>query len=339
MSKHGLERSWPLRVVVAGLGRVGSSDDANRPTPPRSHIGNLLAHPDFVIEALVEPNVSARHSAINQWPEIPPAVFVDCPSAISSKSIDLLVVATPTSTRAADLRSLLALNPEILLLENPLASNVTSGEQLKALLVGTKTDTRICYMRRFAKSLQAALHEFEEVPVKAVLRYTGGLLNNATHFIDLLTSRYGPVVEVQSLATHNLSDFTTDHPMDFRLRFRSGFDMYGHSLTGVCYGQLDCEIYFPSGKVELAGNGVDIRVFYPHLGYRFPGYTHLAPDTESSSQDFELGMAGMYDAVARHILHGDELLGCTVDQALSQLAIVDALCQSAKHNGTVVIPA
>lgn len=336
MSWQGAERNTPLRAVVAGLGRVGSSDDVNRPTPPRTHIGNLLANPAFLISALVEPNAAARHAAIRQWPEISPDIFVDNLAAVSPDSVDLAVVATPTPTRVADVRAVLTLNPKMLLLEKPLASNRAAGEQLQALLGRRESNTRVGYMRRFAPSIQAALNKFDDAPVKAVLRYTGGVLNSASHFIDLLVGRFGPVAVAQVLAAKGPIDDQSDPPIDFRLGFERGFDLYGLCLSGVPYGQLDCELYYPSGKVELAGNGVDIRVLHPRSGYRFAGYTHLAPDADGGNTDFDLGMSGMYEALARHARSGEPLGGCTVTQALHYLSIIDALRQSAYRGGSVV---
>ncbi len=315
-------------LIIAGLGRVGSTDDARKPRPARSHVGASRATGRFALACLVEPDAQSRDRARAQWPELGD-VPIRASLADAPRQPDLLVLATPTATRERDVDAALALRPRLLMIEKPLAADLATARRIARRIADAGQATRICYMRRFAPAIGAALDGFSIAPIKAVASYTRGIATNCSHLIDLLVGRYGPP-RAACAAVAAPCAVAGDADIDFRLRFDAGFDLYAFALPGAGFAHVDLCVYFPEGRVEIAASGTRIRVDRLVPDYVFPGYAHLGPVESGWRIDPNLGMTDMYVAAAAH-LDGTAIMGgCTPDEALATLGAIDAVNASAR---------
>ena len=316
-------------LMVAGLGRVGSADDALKPSPPRSHIGAALSTGRFSIVGLVEPDWAAAARARNQWPALARVAVHASLRDVPPQPIDLLVLATPTATREADIEAALALRPRLLIVEKPLAGDLATARRIARRLRAAGQATRIGYMRRFAPAIGEALDMFATPPIKAIASYTRGIAANCSHVVDLLVGRYGAPTTAWAYGPASAGR-PEDPDIDFGLHFECGLRLHAVALDGGAFAHLDLALFFEDGRVEIAASGTRIRVDRIVPDLVFPGYSHLGPVDAGWRADMRLGMVDMYADAAAHLDGLSEMRGCTPDQALATVAAIEAVHASAR---------
>jgi len=321
-------------IVVAGLGRVGSLDDANRPKPPRSHIGNILATPGLRLVAAIDSDPAVRHAARNQWQGLGGTDVLGSLAELEPGTIDILVLATPTIGRLQDVAAAVALRPKALLIEKPLAKNLSEAISLLPTLRSSGSLIRINYMRRFAPAIQSAMLTLPTGATKVVLRYSGGLMNMASHGLDLLIGRFGAIrsVTASPIIGEELGA-GADDGLDFRVRFDSGDLAFGVSLGAVAFSELSLDFLSHRGRLEITDNGVSVRWHVPRIGAIFPGYAGLAYADDLATHDHDLGMPGLYCALRDAVSHQRTIGGTTLEQGLHICAVIDAIRRSAAEAG------
>ncbi len=248
----------PLKCLLIGCGAMAGGYDLDASGRRRAdggwntHAAVCAGHEDFTIVACVDPDEIRRKRIMAAWniaagyPRLADAVA-------ASGDFDLAIVSTPTATHAEILSSLLALSPKGVFCEKPLTDNLSDGQAIVEAFEKQGVPLGVNYSRRWNPDVMALKESVRAnafggvVAVQGV--YSGGLLHNASHMIDLFHYLFGgcsPTM-VQQFASRGEHDFD----VSFGFSTPGGGSGFVASCDGAGYGLFEVDIYFERRVVGL----------------------------------------------------------------------------------------
>ena len=328
-----------VKLGIVGLGRVGAtappvSSPRGDVTVIRNHLDAALAVDGIAIGALIEPDRGQLDLVREANPTIAHVPGHASMSELEEGALDIIVLCTPTATRAADVARALALRPRLLLVEKPLAADCAAAEALLRMADAAGVPLRINFNRRFdgpiQRHFQAAANE---PPSVLICRYNKGLLNYASHMVDLLQFWFGGIVGVQAIGA---AEAGADPTVSFRCDMAAGFPVYVIGLPEVGYDQFEIDIHLPHGRVSFANNGVEKRDFAAVPDLYYPGYAHLRERQTPRDDTPTGGFVEYYRAVVAAMGRDAPLPGCTGLEALANLRVLEAVQASLAAGGSAI---
>jgi predicted dehydrogenase len=190
------------------------------------------------------------------------------PLSIHFSTYDIVCIATPTTTHFAFLQKALNAQVPVIICEKPVTYN---SEELSALETSyNEGNSRVLinYIRRFQPAYEELRNEVtrlqqREKITSVRINYKRGLINNASHALDLIRFLTGNPIEMK----HNrITDCTYDvFPQDPTLScvfHQTGFaiELTGHPFAD--YNVFDITIEFESCTVKISNAGDDWLVEY-----------------------------------------------------------------------------
>ena len=133
--------------------------------------------------------------------------------------IDLVIIATPAHTHYTLCKKIIAkIKPKVILCEKPLERNYIKGKKLIELAKKNNVKLKVNFIRRCDPSANKILKIIKkETKYKTIfhgtVRYSKGLLENGSHFIDLIVFWFGKVKKIQIFSKTKHFDY------DFVLHF------------------------------------------------------------------------------------------------------------------------
>jgi len=331
------------RALLVGLGHIGCGYDAGLPfvlDQPRSsaqtmtHARALACHPGFALEAGVDPSQEARQRFTRLYSVPAYADLASWRAAFKDAPPDLVVIAVAPQLQPSLVQELLRLTePQLLLLEKPVASDLEQGRALQAACK-THPQMRVAvnYIRRWLPSVQAWQRRLQAGELGCFLHgqltYGKGLLSNGSHFVNLAEAWLGPLTlgRVFDPGTPclgfdreaSLELLATDHGLA-PLQVRSV------GLAGLRAGELD--LWFEGGRLCWLNHGQSIA-YWPRRD-QVAGDSHapLATDPELLPTGLEHYQLEVLEALYPHLLNpGTSSLLCTLIDGLRTLQTLAPVC-------------
>jgi predicted dehydrogenase len=264
-------------AAVLGLGAIGLGLDLASPDNHiYTHVKACLRHPRFRLITGIDPKPERRRefeafTGLRAYPSLEAAGLAPGP-------VDLCIIATPTPVRLEAVQAGLGLKPRLILVEKPLASTVAEGEAIMAACRGQEVRLAVNYFRYFAPGLQelwrlAGARDFGPLE-SAVCHYSGGLLNNASHFVSLLLQWCGPPLNVRPLGLARPLP-SGDVNLAFALNLPHGPARFFPVAGDYSIGELD--LFFRRGRLRLENYGEAAAMWAAGEDPFFPGYGRLLP--------------------------------------------------------------
>lgn len=244
---------------VIGLGAIGMGYDFHEDNKILTHVRAILSHPCFELLCAVDPcqlhriNFQKRYS-INAYETIN-----DIPADLH---IDVFAVCTPTHLHLESIAEILdRFSPLALLCEKPIFNNYDQANLFFSELKNSSSvKIYVNYIRRSDCSArvisQLIQKEDNNFLVKGSCYYTKGALNNASHFLNLLESWFGPV-KLQPLSSFYSCEVEGDFNIDFVANFDNATVVF-HSGIESTYSLYQFQLYFSSGILSYTNGGADI---------------------------------------------------------------------------------
>lgn len=296
----------PFSTLIIGLGNIGLGYDLNsRPDQILTHTKACMAHKSFDLVAGVDPDPQRRQQftlfsqkeafeSLTQAPYLP-------------GDIDLVIISTPTSVRMALVAEAIALKPKALLVEKPLASSVAEAEQIIDLCQQHGIQLAVNYFRDFNQKINQAI-DFAKKNGCESLRagacfYSGGLLNNASHFLSLLLHWFGPHSHVTASRRSACPDSGANAAFSIVLAGEADVT-FSPVLAKYSIGELD--LLFDNGRVTFKNYGEDVRFYKAVPDPYFPGYARLAlAETQPERPDLQRYQYDVLEALSQGIGHAN----------------------------------
>lgn len=310
-----------ISVGLAGLGRIGFQYDSDRDDLLISHFKAIKDNPDFQLRWVADPNPENRARVREELPK-------NCATteAIPEMPVDLVVVATDTRSHMTAVGSALRCSPKVIFCEKPVGMSLKETLHIAQLCESAQVALYVNYMRRCEPAVKhiqrlitsAELGEF----YKAVCWYSGGIANNASHFIDLLQFWFGDVCRAELLAPPQSTN--ADPDFDFRLQFTSGLFCYFLAGNEAHFGSKEIELLGTTGSLRYLRGGFDVQFHRKKPHEKFSNYVAYGVQGESINTDYSHFMRHVYQHLQASVLAG-HAFPSTIATALRTREVIDDL--------------
>ena len=259
------------KTLLVGLGKIGMEYDLKK-DPGRfvyTHARAISLHKKFELVGAVDPSKEKRKIFTRFYKK---KAFSSIKRAFRFQSPDVVVIAAPTSKHLEVLQQTITEgNPRLILCEKPLANKITEAKKMVSLCSKHKIKLFVNYVRRSNPSVldikKKINQEHFKTPVKGIVWYSRGFLNNASHFFNCLENWLGRVTD------YKLADRGEDLPAgdaepDVRVFYKKGEVLFSALPRNGIYHH-GVEMFFKNGRLRLDHGG------------RLIEWNPLAPDRRS----------------------------------------------------------
>lgn len=310
-------------TLVIGLGSVGMGYDyAACPTHSKvalSHSQAISIHPDFDLIAGVDRNPTLRSDFEKKF-QVP--CYISVTDALEHENIDIVVISTPTETHLEVFSSvLLSITPKIIILEKPVAYSAFESKEIVNLARSHEVAVAVNYFRAFEPTyarlrskLAAGMLGF---PLTAVAKYSGGMINNGSHWVEYLSAFLGDVGSVK------LVDVTRYQKHDFNGVIKIDFDK-GRALflpfEDFDFFLFELEVVGPQGKLLIDGSNGTIHVSTLTDDPLIPNARVLGAYKQADNADVMNYQRYIYDEVSL-FLRDAKPMSCSIEDLSGTLDI------------------
>ena len=216
---------------------------------------------------------------------------------------DLVVVATPDETHSDILNEISEFNPSCVFVEKPLCMDSLSGDRIIKSFENEGISLLVNYSRRFMREYRALGEVIREgrmgTPLCLTVHYTGGLLHNGFHFLDLAHWFFGLPEEARIFPGHQKRNKSKDCSATIRCTYKSGlqFNLIGVGHESPTHHQV--EFIGSEGGFRILNNErIEWQKSVPME--RFEGFRKLSTEKH---QEIKTGLAlpNAYRSIAEHL--------------------------------------
>jgi predicted dehydrogenase len=314
-----------LNAAVVGLGNIGQGYDYDSDDNDRvlTHAKAFSLHPRFNLIAGVDPDPMNRERFTRKYGA--PA-FSDVESMQSSCHADVVSLCTPTSTHHVEFRKLIADKPAAIICEKPIATSVNEARQMLHLASRQGCPLLVNYMRRFEPATRAlakavSAGKFGDI-YKGTVWYSKGLLNNGSHFIDLLCFMLGNDCKIEYVKAGRTWNGIDPEP-DCCLKFGEAL-VYLLAAREECFSLYSIELVGTEGVASYLEGGEKIIARLKSPDPMYPGEIRLRSDEMFFESKMHRYQWHVLEGLVSHLDHALPLAS-DGHTALRTLEIVNAI--------------
>ena len=276
-----MPKSSNIKTCLIGFGNVGQGLYLRNVTN-NSHLRSIQTNENFDLVAVVDPDV--KSIGIN----MPEVRFTKTIKEVQDMSVDLAVIASPTSTHLGTCLQLInQLKPSAILIEKPVGLTLVECREIMKCLQETPT-VFVNYQRNYnQKIVQQATDAISFGYSKGVVYYSNGAINNASHGLALLILILGTPTSVFR-SSRGIKESLSDLNFDFVVEFGET-RIFFIATEERDYSMFRIELFGPKGSwlydAGLERSEIRARVEDPIYVGRFSLTENSTitsiPDTES----------------------------------------------------------
>lgn len=307
-----------FRALLVGLGQMGCGYDADLPfevDQPRSsartlsHARALACHPGFALEAGIDPSPRARQRFTKLYgaPAYPDLTSWRDASPRSGHP-DLVVIAVaPQFQPALVQKTLQLIEPQMLLLEKPVACDSEQSQDLQAACdAHPKLQVAVNYIRTWLPSVQGWRTRLQAGELGRFLHgqltYGKGLLVNGSHFVNLAEAWLGPF-SLDKVIDRGMPclGFDREASLDLLATDHHEAPLYVRSIgaAGVRAGELD--LWFEGGRLCWLNHGNEIAFWPRRKATSGDSHASLATHPELIPTGIDHYQLKVLEALHRHL--------------------------------------
>lgn len=319
----------PLRAAVIGGGLMGALMDNPQTTPPLTHAGGFLHHPDYELVAICDPQPAA---SLADWPC---KLYTQLEDLLSKEPLDIVSVAVPKEQQPAILSRLLEADLKAVIAEKPLAPTFIQTCILRDNYKAAGRPLLVNLSRRYSalyQQLAAKFHKGDEIVLCASLYYGKGLLHNGIHAIDLARMLFGEVLSAQPLSVW-FDAFPEDGTMSAFLQLEHCRQFHLNALD---------ERYFTCFELDIITNKARYIINNDHRTLHtsiVQNETGIPPGKRlvshgSQSTDYTLSILSLLNN-ALAVIQGTAVPLCNADTLYNAQKIIEQLQQRSREDKLV----
>jgi predicted dehydrogenase len=317
-----------VRAAVIGCGKIGSEfADDPRVRGVYTHAGAYSAVKRVQLAGVCDVDSARAERCARRWSV--PRAFTDAHRLLAEVSPEIVSVCTPDATHADVLRAVLAA-PSVrgVLAEKPLAASAAEAAELVALAEDRGIVLAVNYVRRYAAGHRNVKDALASRAVGDVLSvtgiYSGGLVHNGSHWLDLARWLIGEVVAVQA---HG-SDAAPDGNPDVTLELAGGVTAFLRGCRDSEFSAFEADILGTKGRIRLVDSGHRIERYGVGDSPYYSGYRVLAAGGIEAG-GIEDAMTGAVDDLLTCVATG-RTPQCSGRDGVAALAVAEAAFRSFK---------
>ena len=291
--------------AVIGLGQIGQGYDYDWPDNSRvlTHASGFHYHDFFRLVGGVDPNPESRMRFEKKYKR---PTYDSIEALFLQESPQILSLAVPTQLHHTVFKKIIEHHPLAVICEKPIAASLKEALNMLTLSEKHNCVLLINYMRRFdpgVLSVKKAIDQGEIGDIyKGVVWYSKGLINNGSHFIDLLIYLLGDVYGSEIIETGRRWNSNDAEP-DIRLHFKKA-SIYFLSAREECFSLNNMRLIGTQGEIQYAksGNEISIRKTQPHPDY--PEYHILKPNHDLIYNDLKRYQWHVLEQLKNNLIDG-----------------------------------
>ena len=315
------------KSVIIGLGRIGQEYDYDQLDDSliATHASAYFHHPGFELLAGVDPVPSQRNRFEKKYDR--PA-YTDIKTMTDHHRPDVVSIAVPVNQHLPVFQETIQCKPKAIICEKPIASSAADGRLMQSMANDYQCALLVNYMRRFEPGSIALKRIIQEGGVgeifKGVVWYTKGLLNNGTHFIDLLCYWLGDVSGVEVMAKGRKWEGKDPEP-DICILFNKA-SIYVLAGRAECYSAGEIDLFGSGGRIRYTESGKQIEICKTIPDPVFKGYTILEQEREVIPTDLKRYQWHVLEGLYNHLVH-NTALPSDGDTATKTMEIFEYSCR------------
>ncbi len=249
-----------LKAAIVGCGRIaGGFVEENEAL---THAGAYRRHPGFDLIGCVDHSSTRAAEFAAQWGVRHHFQSID--ELLNSISlIDVVSICTPTPTHAEVLKRLLQSPVRAVICEKPLTEDGDTAARLVAAYSHAGKLLAVNYTRRWHAGIRllatAIRAQAWGTLHAATLNYSRGLLNTASHGIDLLADFFG-APRLISAGMARPGALANDPACDVILELPGNVPAHLVALPGNDYALFEIEMWFANACLRLEDFGREMRL-------------------------------------------------------------------------------
>lgn len=316
-------------VLIVGLGQIGMGYDLQS-DPSQfvlTHARGFQQHPDFRLAGGVDINpknldLFRQSYGCNSYP--------DLEEALAKEEPDLVVVATPTQYHYQVIRTILSrIKPLAIICEKPIDYDIQKASEIVSSCFNLGVRLYVNYMRRSdcgALEIKRRIQNHQILaPARGVTWYSKGILNNGSHFLNLLQYWLGPVRDIRLINQGRLWDNFDPEP-DIQVDFALGNVIF-LAVQEENYSHSVVELVVPNGRLRYEQGGASIQWQAAMIDPIWAGYRTLSSTSESIFCDLNRSQWHFCDQLSRD-LRGASAEICSGNEALETLKVLQKIIQA-----------
>ena len=324
-----------LKVLIVGCGNISGRFDFGRSLKEArySHAGVYEQDGRFEIVACVDPCEQRRAEFMTSYncqlgfESIQDAVK----HQMVSVGIDVVNICSPTKFHDQDLLRSIEIAPRLIFCEKPIAKTYALAKTAVDLCRKNDISLVVNYSRRFDPFISSLAQDIKDGKwgelLSVICIYGKGLLNNGSHFIDLLHLLIGPLRFIDS-DNPSYDYFDDDPTITARFQGQNNVSVHLIGLVGASYTQFEMQLFFSAGVLSMEAGGFRWRERCSQKSETFPGYMDLSEGLFYDG-DYSSSMKYAIKNIYEVINSGAEIL-CSGDDALRAQKICDEVLLSSK---------
>jgi len=249
-----------------------------------SHARAFYLHPNFELVGAVDPD-SILRDLFSKTYSLPAHPTLE--EALGYTKPDVIVVASPTHTHSQIVDKILAnYRPRAILCEKPLANDSGAARAIANICLDNQVPLYVNFIRRADPGVREIKARLESgqivVPFKAIVWYSKGLVHNGSHFADLLSFWFGPILATK-IITGGRPWADHDAEPDFQITFGGGSAIFC-AAREENFSHYTVEVVAVNGRLRYEqGGAITWQAAVPHA--TLAGYLQLQPQPETIKDD------------------------------------------------------
>lgn len=281
------------KALIIGAGQIGAFYDEPNSSAVLTHAHAYSMHKGFELCGLVDTDTIKAKKAADIWGT---TAYDSIKLFFENNSVDIVSVCVTSGFQVEVLKDVANYAVKLVFCEKPFTLNETDAQEIIDLYKQKGIKLIVNFTRQFVPEFEQLQSEIassvygELINARAV--YGKGLVNNASHIIDLLFWFFGDL-DCASV-NHFIEDYSGDPSYAFTLRHNNAeikFDVVPSNL----YTVFELDMFFEKGRVKILNSGNVIERYFTKECQKYRDYCFLE---EHSTINTRLDKH-MYDAIEK----------------------------------------
>lgn len=306
-------------VLIIGLGKIGLQYDlTSLDNCFFTHTKAFHRHPGFDIIGGIDP-LPDRCNEFEEATSKPARQSLENLTLTEKPAI--IVISTQPENRLEIIQRCLALRPNLVLLEKPLALNVEEGSRILSLCREYRAELFVNYFRRCDPVVQQIKVDIQKNNFGAFLSghvyYSGGVFTNASHLLDLILFWFDTSNKVVAIGGTPWPSRAGDIDLDFWLDLKGGRCVF-QAIDKRAFDMAQIEIVFENAVIRYVDFGRRIFIYKVEQDPDFAEHRRLGYTPLYLSSEYQRCQYTVVDHIYKHLKYGDALVS-TGETALESL--------------------
>ncbi len=282
------------KVLIIGLGNIGLLYDFNKRNMRLTHSTAFYNNKSFKLIG----GVDKSKKIINLFKKkFNTEGFTEIERALEKQSPDIIVISTETNKHLKIINKIFSYknNCKIIICEKPCGKSLAEIKKIDKISKKNKCKIFVNYMRvssQYALYLKK-LSKINKEYFRGVSYYTKGILNDASHYINLFQFIFGKVIKIKN----DVYKSQNSKINNFTLFFNNG-EIKFICLNNLPYNNSKFEIYFQKNMIHYNSDQNVLKIFNI-INNKIYGNKVI---NKNSKKTFNLGFKDIQSDVVKQIL-------------------------------------